>query len=166
MTKEQLEKIRPAIKNDIMSIANIEAQCFPIAEAATQKTFEKRFAVFPECFFVIEVDNEVVGHINGCINDNPELPDVLYKNAELHQPQGRFQTVMGLAVAPDFQKQGLASQLIKHFIETSQKRDHEGMILTCKAHLIGFYEKHGFVNHGVSPSTHGGAQWYTMLNNY
>ncbi len=166
ITKMPLQKIRTATTADVSSIASIEAQCFPKAEAATLDTFNKRFAVFPDCFVVIEVNNKIAGHINGSINDVPELPDVLYQQAELHRPEGKFQTVMGLAVAPAFQKQGLASQLIKHFIEKSQQRNHAGMILTCKDHLIGFYEKHGFKNQGVSSSTHGGAQWYKMVYKY
>ena len=36
-------------------------------------------------------------------------------------------------------------------------------ILTCKEKLIGFYEKFGYVNLGISDSKHGGAVWYDMI---
>lgn len=37
------------------------------------------------------------------------------------------------------------------------------MILTCKDHLIHYYQKFGFVHQGVSVSCHGGAKWNDML---
>ena len=72
--------IRPAADTDIERMAEIEALCFPAAEAATLESFQKRFAVFPECFFVLEVSGIVVGHINGCAYSRPELPDALYSD--------------------------------------------------------------------------------------
>lgn len=158
-----MHNLRQATVEDIERIAEIEARCFPEAEAATLKSFKERFSVFPECFFVLEVNGKIAGHINGCINGRPELPDELYENASLHQPDGKFQTVFGLAVDPELQHQGYASLLTKHFIEISKTRGLEGMVLTCKEYLVGFYQKHGFKCQGQSASTHGGAVWNDML---
>lgn len=158
-----MHNLRQATIEDIERIAEIEARCFPEAEAATLKSFNERFAVFPECFFVLEVEGKVVGHINGCINGSPELPDELYENASLHQPDGAYQTVFGLAVDPEFQHQGYATLLSANFVKTSQQKGHEGMFLTCKDYLVGFYEKFGFQCQGQSASTHGGAVWNDML---
>lgn len=158
-----MHNLRPATIEDIERIAEIESRCFPEAEAATLKSFNERFAVFPECFFVLEVNGKIVGHINGCINGSPELPDELYENASLHQPDGKFQTVFGLAVDPEFQHQGYASLLTEHLVGISKTRGQGGMILTCKEYLVGFYEKYGFKCQGQSASTHGGAVWNDML---
>ena len=38
-----------------------------------------------------------------------------------------------------------------------------GMILTCKAALIPYYERFGYRNKGISASVHGGAVWYDMV---
>ena len=35
-------------------------------------------------------------------------------------------------------------------------------MLTCKDKLLHYYAKFGFVNEGVSASTHGGVVWYQM----
>lgn len=75
-------------------MAEIEAMCFPEEEAASLDAFQKRFAVSPECFFVLEIDDVVVGHINGCIFSAPELPDLLYSDTSLHCPKGAYQTVL------------------------------------------------------------------------
>jgi len=157
-----LYNIRQATSEDINRIAEIEGLCFPEAEAASLQSFQQRFSVFPECFFVLEIKGQVVGHINGCIYDSPELPDELYSDASLHRPFGKYQTVFGLAVHPDHQRKGYASLLTNHFIKVSQEKAHHGMVLTCKDYLKHFYEKHGFICQGVSASSHGGSIWNDM----
>ncbi|PMN74152.1 GNAT family N-acetyltransferase [Enterovibrio norvegicus] len=155
--------IRQATKDDVNRMAQIEAVCFSEAEAAPLASFQKRFAAFPECFFVLEVDDVVVGHINGCIYSKPELPDVLYSDPSLHCPDGAYQTVFGLAIDPQHQKKGYASVLTKHFIDVSRANNREGIVLTCKDHLVKFYQSLGFSLKGVSASSHGGAKWNDMV---
>lgn len=155
--------IRQATEEDIDRIAEIEAVCFSGAEAASLESFQKRFTVFADCFFVIEVNGIVVGHINGCIYNAPELPDELYSDASLHCPKGDYQMVFGLAVDPNYQKQGYAAALTKYFIDVSRANGRKGMMLTCKDYLVEFYQKLGFTHKGVSVSNHGGAQWHDML---
>ena len=44
-----------------------------------------------------------------------------------------------------------------------RKNDVDGFILTCKDHLIPFYESCGFKFVKVSASTHGNAKWNDMV---
>lgn len=155
--------IRAAEASDVTKIAEIEDKCFPPAEAASLKSFLERFMAFPECFFVAELDGKVVGHVNGCVTDEPNLPDALYHNTSLHLPDGPWQTVFGLAVLPEYQHRGIATALMGKFKEQAKKRNKEGIILTCKDEKIGFYEGLGFVCDGVSASSHGGARWNDMI---
>ena len=37
------------------------------------------------------------------------------------------------------------------------------IIVFCDPSLIGFYEKFGYVNLGISDSKHGGVVWYDMI---
>lgn len=161
-----MHNIRLAKASDIDRMAEIEALCFPEAEAASLQSFQQRFAVFGECFYVLEAEGKVVGHINGCINDTPTLPDALYSNPQLHKPDGHYQTVFGLAVDPAFQRRGFAGLLLDHFARQSRQRGLKGMVLTCKAHLTALYEKHHFIKQGISASTHGGAQWLDMVRTF
>lgn len=158
-----MQNLRQARAEDIIRIAEIENICFPEAEAATLKSIKERFTVFPECFFLLEIDGEIVGHINGCIYDRPELPDELYSDTSLHCPEGKYQTVFGLAVTPEYQRKGYASLLTKHFVDVSKYRGHHGIVLTCKEHLIDFYKQHGFIFQGKSASNHGGVSWNDMV---
>lgn len=155
--------IRNATIDDLDIVYNIEAKCFPEAEAATYDALKERLAAFPESFFVAELDGDVIGFVNGCSTDKPELPDELYHDLSMHNPDGAYQTVFGLDVLPEYQHNGYASQLMNHLIKVSKERNKKGIILTCKDHLIGFYESFGYRHLGVSNSTHGDAKWNDML---
>ena len=157
--------IRLAKENEISEIIEIEQICFPPSEAAKKEDFIERFKAFPENFVIAESKEEkkLIGFVNGCTYDEANLPDELYHNVKLHNKNGKYQTVFGLDVLPDYRRQGVAENLMKFLIELSKKRKKKGMILTCKDHLIHYYEKLGFKCQGVSQSTHGGAKWNDMF---
>lgn len=155
--------IRLATKEDLNEIIKIESICFPEAEAAKESDFQKRFDVFKENFIIAEDNGKIIGFINGCTTDLPKLPDELYHNVQLHKKHGDYQTIFGLNVLPDYRRNGVAAQLMNYFIELSKERGKKGMVLTCKNHLIHYYEKFGFKHQGVSASEHGGAVWNDMV---
>ena len=43
--------IRPVRPSDLAAVTEVEAICFPAAEAATGESFKARIAAFPECLF-------------------------------------------------------------------------------------------------------------------
>jgi predicted N-acetyltransferase YhbS len=154
--------IRPARPQEGPILAQIEAICFPAAEAASPAQIQERLAAFPENFLVAESGGQVVGFINGANHEAPCLPDELYHDAGLHRAEAAYQTVFGLDVLPEYRCQGIAARLMERYIALAHEREKKGLILTCKTHLVHYYEKFGYVNHGVADSTHGGAQWYDM----
>lgn len=154
--------IRNAKKEEADLLAAIEAECFPAAEAASKAVIRERMHAFSENFFVAQAEETVVGFINGGTTDKQELPDELYHDVKLHKPEGAYQTVFGLDVLPAYRHQKIAGKLLDHMTLTARERGKKGVILTCKEHLIGFYESHGFCNYGVADSEHGGAVWYDM----
>ena len=123
----------------------------------------ERFEAFSENFLVAVEDNKVVGFINGCTTDKASLPDKLYHDVKLHNPNGRFQTVFGLDVLPQYRNKGTAAILLEEFISLAKERGKNGMVLTCKDYLVHYYEKFGFVHEGISTSSHGGAKWNDMI---
>lgn len=155
--------IRQISIKDLDAVTNVEAICFPEAEAATRSSFELRIKTFPESFFVAEIDRKIIGFINGCVINETVIYDELYEDSNLHIPDGNYQTIFGLDVIPNYQMQGIASQLMNHLIKVSKRAGRKGVILTCKDKLIHYYEKFGFINKGVSQSVHGGAKWYDMI---
>ena len=64
--------------------------------------------------------------------------------------------------APAFRRRGCAGRVLERVIADARAQGRRGCVLTCKDKLVHYYEKFGFVNEGVSQSTHGGAGWYDM----
>ena len=156
-------QIRLANENDIEAMIQIEQIGFPPAEAAKEEDIRERFRVFPENFIVAEKDGKVIGFVNGCTTNQPELPDELYHDVSLHKPDGTYQTVFGLNVLPEYRREGIAALLVNELIRLSKERGRKGIVLTCKDHLVHYYEKFGFEHQGVSASVHGGSKWNDML---
>lgn len=160
--KTQVE-ILPAGEADARTLAEIEAVCFPAAEAAPLSAIEKRLRAFPDSFFLAVCNGKTVGFINGCVTNDRTIRDEMYENTALHDPEGAYQAIFGLDVLPEFQRRGIAAMLMRHMIEDAKAHGRKGLILTCKERLIHYYEKFGYQKLGVSASVHGGAVWYDML---
>lgn len=156
-------KIRKVSIEDLDSVTEVESRCFPMSEAAKKESLERRIKTFPGSFFVAEIDGKIIGFINGCITNEKTIYDEMFSDANLHISNGDYQAIFGLDVIPEYQKQGIAAQLMNHMIEVSRLTGRKGVILTCKDKLIHYYEKFGFENKGVSKSQHGGAKWYDMI---
>ncbi|MBK7441702.1 MAG: GNAT family N-acetyltransferase [Bacteroidetes bacterium] len=154
--------IRNANLNDLETIYNIEIACFPPNQAATSKTLSERLNAYPLHFWVLEENGKIRGFINGMITNFDTVKDEMFKNVDLHDSNGSWQSVFGLAVAPEFQKLGYGSILIHHLIQVSKQNKLKGVTLTCEKHLIPYYEKLGFINSGRSASNHGGDVFYDM----
>lgn len=154
--------IRSVKKEDLEMVTKIETACFPKAEAASQEALQKRIFTFPECFFVAEQENRLIGFINGCLTDENTIKDVMFSDSSFHNPSGQYQAIFGLDVLPEFQHQGIACALMNHLISVTQQNHRKGLILTCKEQLLSFYAQFGYKNRGISDSTHGNAIWYDM----
>lgn len=154
---------RNATIGDLQAISAVENICFPAAEAASAAAFEKRLRVFSGHFWLLEDEGQLVGYINGMVTNHITINDAMFEHAELHDENGAWQSVFGLAVLPQFRKKGYAGKLIDHLIEKAKEQKRAGITLTCKKHLVAYYEKFGFTNRGISQSTHGGATWHDMV---
>lgn len=154
--------IRTATMEDLGILTAIEAACFPAAEAAKEEDFRRRLAVYPNHFWLLEVEGEMVSFVNGLVTDEADLRDEMYENAALHDPDGAWQMIFGVNTLPSYRRQGYAGKLIEACIESARTAGRRGVVLTCKAEKVHYYAKFGFVSEGVSESTHGGAVWYSM----
>ncbi len=154
--------IRSITINDLDMVTSIEATCFPAAEAASKSSFRDRMTVYPEGFFVAELEGEMIGFINGALTNSMTIYDEQFTSMEHHTPDGENLAIFGLDVLADYQKRGFAGQLINHYIKFAKKQAYKRVILTCKKELVDYYAKFGFVKDGLSLSTHGGAEWFDM----
>ncbi len=161
MTQETLT-IRNASLQDIDQIADIERICFPEAEAAKKAAMEMRLKAYEKGFFVGLIDDHIIGFVNGGAFDADTIDDAFFESMDAHNDDNRSLVIFGLDVLPEYQNKGYAAQLMKAFIAFGKQEKKEKILLTCKSHLIHYYEKFGYENDGVSESVHGGAQWYDM----
>lgn len=155
-------KIRTATILDLQAITEVEARCFPKAEAASESDFKKRLSVYPNHFWLLEDDKKLVGFVNGMVTNEPILRDEMYEDANLHNENGQWQMIFGVNTIPEYRRQGCAERILKKVISDAKEQGRKGLVLTCKEKLIRYYEKFGFENEGVSESTHGGVVWYNM----
>lgn len=154
--------IRKADISDIDTVTELEKSCFPVPEAADRNAFELRMKNYPECFWLLERDGQIISMINGMTTNCNDLCDEMYSGTDMYSPEGKWLMLFGVATTPAYQKRGFASQLMKRVIEDTKKQGRRGIVLTCKEELLPFYSRFGFVSEGISDSEHGGAKWYQM----
>ena len=154
--------IRHARSEDLDECFAVETSGFPPEEAASRETIKLRLDTFPAGFLVAEIDGRVVGILNSGATNQDDISDEELKQLIGHDPAGRNMVVFALAVLPEFQKQGIARQLMSRFVEEAHQQGKEKILLLCKQSLIAYYERMGFAHAGLSKSTHGGAEWHEM----
>ena len=155
-------EIRNATLEDLPAIAAVEAECFPAAEAATAEEFAGRLAYYANHFWLLFEDGELAAFVDGFCTDAKDLTDEMYADASLHNEQGCWQMIFGVNTIPRCRRKGYAEQLLRQAIADARAQGRRGLVLTCKDRLVHYYAKFGFVNEGVSESTHGGVVWYQM----
>ena len=154
--------IRTATMADLPAIAQLEAICFPAAEAATEESFTRRLEMYPNHFWVLMDGDALVSFVNGMATDEPDLRDEMYDDATLHDENGTWQMIFGVDTHPDYRRQGCAGKLLEHVIGQAKAQGRRGLVLTCKDKLVSYYAKFGFTSEGISQSTHGDVIWYQM----
>ena len=155
-------EIRKATIEDLDAITALEAACFPAAEAASRESFKKRLEVFADRFWLLWEGDRLVSMVNGMVTDLEELVDEMFADATIHQADGKWQMIFGVATHPEYQRRGLAAKVLQRAIADCKAEGRKGLILTCKEQKLHYYAKFGFVSEGVSVSEHGGALWYQM----
>ena len=156
-------KIRTATMDDLNEIANVEAECFPAAEAATKEEFADRIRYYGNHFWLMFEEDKLIAFVDGFVTDEADLTDEMYEKAAMHNEDGAWQMIFGVNTLSNYRKHGYAGQLIQCAIKDTREQGRKGLVLTCKEKLIKYYAKFGFVDEGVSDkSTHGNVVWHQM----
>lgn len=71
-------------------------------------------------------------------------------------------TIFGVNTAPKYRKRGYAAIIMDQVIADAKHQWRKGCILTCKAELVHYYEKFGYLNKGVSQSKIADEVWYDI----
>lgn len=154
--------IRHATLQDLDAITEVEAKCFPPAEAASREVFEKRLEAFADFFWLLEENGTIISIINGMATNTAFLRDEMFARPQLHDANGEWQMIFGVMTLPEYQGKGYAGRLMQQVIKDCRQQGRKGIVLTCKPEKTAFYEKFGYINEGKSMSKHGGAVWMEM----
>lgn len=155
--------IRYATIEDVKAITAVETECFPPAEAATEKEFIERVRYYGNHFWLMFEQEKLIAFVDGFVIDEPDLTDEMYENASMHNENGAWQMIFGVNTLPTYRKYGYAGKLIRRAIEDAKQQGRKGLVLTCKDKLVPYYAKFGFQDEGVTDkSTHGNVVWHQM----
>ena len=108
MSSEHKITISNASIADVDDLHNIEALSFSAEQAAKKEAFRYRLNKFPQWFFKAEIDGKTVGLVNGSSSDHKYITDDLYLTDGAYNEDGDNLLIYGLAVHPDYRKNGVA----------------------------------------------------------
>ena len=158
-------KIRQARFSDLDRILEIELENFSLEEAIPRSVFEAHLREIQTSFLVAEKEGRVLGYIEGPVVLHRHLQDQSFtEEVEDHSHiSGGYISVTCLSIAKEAQDLGVGKRLLTALKEVAVEQEREGINLTCHDYLILYYEKHGFVNEGISQSNFAGETWYDMV---
>ena len=158
-------KIRQVKFSDLDRILEIELENFSLEEAIPRSVFEAHLREIQTSFLVAEKEGRVLGYIEGPVVPHRHLQDQFFtEEVEDHSHRsGGYISVTCLSIAKEAQALGVGKRLLTALKEVAVEQEREGINLTCHDYLILYYEKHGFVNEGISQSNFAGETWYDMV---
>ena len=109
------------------------------AEAQLVQAIRESDDFLPDLSLVAEVEGQVVGHVM-----------VSHVGLEVGDAHHRIASLASLAVAPDFQRRGIGSALVREVIE---RADHRGEALVVLKGSPEYYGRFGF-EHSVRSGIH------------
>lgn len=150
---------------DIDNIMKIENTSFTPEEASSRQSMIERIEQIPENFLVVrDLDKErcAVAMVVGPTSTQRYISDDMFEHTTKNQPENTVQLITDLAVLPEYQNYGIATELLHRLMAQSRENGRKLISLTCVKDLIPYYEHHGFVNEGISDSKLAGETWYNM----
>ncbi len=157
-------EFRNILPEEAEQAAEVEAICFPPNEACTEESMKRRIAKTPE-LFLVAVDKQtgkIAGFLNGIATDETSFRDEFFTEENLHNPKGKTIMLLGLDVLPQYRNQGLARELVNHYLCRERENGRHLILLTCLEAKVEMYQNMGFHDEGLANSTWGGEQWHEM----
>ena len=154
--------LRRATEADLDVVTALEAVCFPPAEAAGREAFDWRLRCYASHFWVLERDGRIISFVNGPVTKERDLVDEMFASPAYCDDSVEWQIIFGVATHPYYQHQGLASLVMRRFIADAKGNGCEVVVCACKEPGIPFCARFGYIDEGLSSSTHGGVPWHQM----
>ena len=158
-------KIRQANLADLDAITAIELENFGPEEALSREILEIHIQKLTTSFLVAERGGQMLGYLEGPVRPERHLVDQSFTSEVKdysHLPN-HYISLTSLSISKNAQNMGLGRSLLDAMKEIAIRDQRLGINLTCHDYLVGYYEKHGFINEGLSQSTYAGEMWYDMV---
>ncbi|XP_071807808.1 uncharacterized protein [Asterias amurensis] len=152
--------IRRITSQEVHAAWVIGYEAFPTGEKPLEETYVFRHKSAPELFWGLFENDRLVGNLSATRSSEVHITN--YSNNS-HEPEGALVCVRTLCVHQDFRNKGVATKLLKHFIQYVQEnvKNVRKMGLICHDNLIPMYVKLGFQCRGLSEIP-GDPPWYYM----
>lgn len=160
---EQFE-FRNIYLDEAEQVVTIEQICFPPNEACSKEHMKER-VIYAKELFLVAVDKttgKIAGFLNGLSTDEEVFRDEFFTDITLYNPEGKNIMLLGLDVLPEYRRQGLATEIVKRYVERERKNNREKILLTCLDSKVSMYKKMGFLDEGIANSSWGGEKWHEM----
>ena len=145
-------EFRSIHREEAEQAAEIEQICFPPAEAISRADVIDRVEKIPELFLVAvdRKNGKLAGYLTGFTTSEEAFQDKFFTNADLCDPDGKNNMLLGLEVLP------------MRYLDREQKRGRERAVLTCVDEKVEMYRRMGFEYIGISASVLGDEKWNEM----
>jgi ribosomal protein S18 acetylase RimI-like enzyme len=178
---------RQATEADVPRLYELEAQCYPADEAASQDQVRMRMAEAGEVFMVAVEQDEgassqsssdsdsgsgrIIAFVNGT---QTGLEQLSHDSMSQHERGGQYLCIHSVTVAPQFRRRGVGLAMLRHYVHWVRGKSQVNrslsssppplpitrLLLLSHAYLDGFYTSAGFTRIGVSAVVHGSEVWY------
>ncbi|WP_136805600.1 GNAT family N-acetyltransferase [Desulfosediminicola flagellatus] len=155
-------EIRRVERSDLNGCVLLEERCYSPIEVAPRDFIAKRIEIYPDGFYVAEVNGEIVGMINTGATHKDDITDEELKYLIGHVRNGKNNVIFSLAVHPEHRGKGIARMLMDKIIEVAEGKEKQKILLLCKDNLVEFYTALGFEYVNPSNSDFGGFTWHQM----
>ena len=158
-------KIRQANLSDLDAITTIEWENFGPEEALSREILEAHIQKLTTSFLVAERDGQISGYLEGPVRPERHLVDQSFTSEveDYSRLTDHYISLTSLSIDKNAQNMGLGRSLLNAMKDIAIRDQRLGINLICHDYLVAYYEKHGFINEGVSQSTYAGEVWYDML---
>ena len=157
-------EFRTIYQEEIDQAIRIEQICFPPNEACSAQHMRERIEKAPELFLVAvdRTTGQIAGFLNGLSTMESVFRDEFFTDASLYDPDGSTIMLLGLDVLPDYRRKGLATEIVRRYVNMARTKGRKLLLLTCLEEKVPMYEKMSFEDLGLANSTWGGEAWHEM----
>ena len=109
-----------------------------------------------------QASDTLVGYTCGTLTASEKLTE---HSMAQHEPTGQTLCLHSVCVAPERQRQGIATRMVKAYLVYVQQTcpQIDSVQLICKEELVPLYKAAGFILLGASAVVHGKSQWFDMI---